>query len=245
MNGRAASLAAVSAAMLIATPAFLGGADANASAPAPIQQENAWTDDWTRVASVDGRDGIALTHVHNLLSLNGIGAFSMGSRAYGVKVENANADRAIQILIDDATKNPYLIIVGDERFDRATKPTTVQVNQESDEHGRIKTSPRNPYIERAVREVYELIKPRPGEQGSTALISMFVQRIKLAKRRYLDSKGHWNVGYDFTVEFESSAYPGVSDQITGCVWDEGKQCSLRGSGDITEIRKVEGEKIGD
>jgi len=228
-------MAVLSAGMLAAFPAMLGGANAQASATAPrmqlgVPQENTWLDDWTSIAVISGADGIALTHVSNLLSLHGIGAMSMGSLSYGVFVENINANRAKRVLIDDATKNPYWLHVGDKSFDRADKTITVQINRTPDEYGRIKTDPRDPFIERAVREVYMSLNPKPGETTQGEPKWDFVKYIETAKRRYLDERGHWNAGYDFTVQFGATESKGAYYDYRGCVWDEGKECQLSGGG---------------
>ena len=228
-------MAVLSAGLLATFPAMLGGADAKASATAPklqsgLQVENAWLDDWTSIAVIDGRDGIAQTHVSNLLSLHGIDAMSMGSLSYGVFVENNSADRAKRILIDDATKNPYWLIVGDKIFKRADKTITVQINRTPDEYGRVKTDPRDPFIERAVREVYKSLNSNPGGITQGEPKWDFVKFIEMAKRSYLDERGHWIVGYDFTVRFGSTESKGAYFDYRGCVWDEGKECQLSGGG---------------
>ena len=216
---------------VLAVP-FLQGASASVAVadpePVVIQQQNSRQSRWNQIAEIRGTDGIALTHVSNLLSLHGIGAAIFGSMIYFVIVEEADADRAMSLLIADATKNPYWLRVDDKTFESAAKSITVQINQKADEHGRIKANPRNPYVERAVRKAYLWQKRNAKEQNFAEPKWDFVKHIEMAKRRYLNRKGHWAVGYDFTVEFGSTESTRANMKYYGCVWDEGKRCQVSG-----------------
>lgn len=239
------SFKAFSAVLIVAVPMLLS--ESHELTNAPLQDEtqkvNSFQDVMTGVAVISGQDKIALIHVHNLLALHGISAMSMGSLSYGVWVDNEEVERAKRILIEDATKNPYWLIVGDKRFEReAGSIKTVKLNLRINDDGGIKLCPRNPYIERAVRELYMYLKE--SAERYEAVVSKSDKNyypprkwdiaisIDLDKRRYLDSDGHWKVGYDFSVVLASSGSDGAFNQLRGNVWDEGKGCQIWGSGGL-------------
>lgn len=227
-------MAASFAGLLIASPAVLSG-DQSRIAPTiegsfdiELSTANTWLGDWTSIAVIRGSDGIAQTHVSNLLSLHGIGVTIMGSLSYAVFVENSDAERAKRILIDDATKNPYWLRVGESGFERTAKTITMPINLKTDEYGMVKTDPRNPYVERAIREAYRSLNPKGFGVLHGGPTWNFVQNIELVQRRYLDKMAQWNVGYDFKVQFVSTESKGAFFDYRGCVWDEGKQCQVSG-----------------
>lgn len=181
-------------------------------------------------------DRIAQLHVYNLLKLNNIDSWSIGGLGHDFRVKQSDADRAVRILTDDAKLNPYWLHIDDKNFELVAKTVTVQINQKIDEDGRVLANPRNPYIEQAVIEALMARKQRNeiirshmleiGEGFEEDTTWDFVKHIEMTKRRYLNSEGHWNVGYDVTVVFGSTESEDAFYSQPGSVWDEGKQWQI-------------------
>lgn len=157
-----------------------------------------WMKNWPGIATVSGKDWLAMIHIRSLLESHGIPDFMDGSVLYGVNVPTKYRIQAIRYLKQDVIRHPYKIWLADE-----VKGT-----------GHFYGVPDSAWITKKINKTYKSLLHEAEFSYGTDMGRILRQpllrhmagfypilaTIHYLKRNYMDEK-KWTVDYEMEITF--------------------------------------------